>query len=135
MNAKRIDAVLLDSPKAEALAAFYRDRLGIPFEEERHGSAPHWACFLGGVHFAIHQKDGAAGAVRNVSLSFEVADVDSAVERLQKQGVLIHLQPANRPYGRLAAIKDPNGNLVYLHHYPAVPSQRPQKKKASGRKR
>lgn len=122
MNATRIDAVLLDSSQAEELVGFYRDKLGIPLEEERHGSERHWGCFLSGVHFAIHQRDGLSAAPRHASLSFEVGDVDVAVRRLRKAGVAIDLEPHDRPYGRLAAVKDPDGNVVYLHRYPAAPA-------------
>jgi len=115
MNAKRIDAVLLDSSNAEALARFYRERLGVPLEEERHGSEPHWACFLEGIHFAIHQRQGLAGVPRNAALSFEVKDVDAAVTELRRAGVPIHQEPQDRPYGRLGAIKDLDGNVVFLH--------------------
>jgi predicted enzyme related to lactoylglutathione lyase len=119
MTVKKIDAVLLDSSRAEDLVAFYRDRLGVPLEEERHGSELHWGCMLAGVHFAVHQKDGLAGAPRTTALSFEVDDVDAAVARLRKAGVAIDLEPHDRPYGRLAAVQDPDGNVVYLHRYPA----------------
>lgn len=132
MNAIRIDAVLLDSSRAKELVGFYRDQLGIPLEEERHGSEPHWGCFLSGIHFAIHQKEGLSGAPRNAGLSFEVDDVDRAVERLRGAGLTIDLEPHDRPYGRLAAVKDPDGNVVYLHRYPAAPAK---KKRAVARKR
>jgi len=119
MTVNKIDAVLLDSSRAEELVAFYRDRLGVPLEEERHGSERHWGCMLAGVHFAVHQKDGLSGAPRNAALSFEVNDVDATVDRLRKGGVAIDLEPHDRPYGRLAAVKDPDGNVVYLHRHPA----------------
>ncbi len=102
MNATRIDAVLLDSSRAEELVGFYRDRLGIPLEEEHHGAERHWGCFLSGIHFAIHQRDGLAGTPRNAGLSFEVDDVDAAVQQLRKAGVTVDLEPHERPYGRLA---------------------------------
>ena len=76
MKVKRLNAVLLDSSNPAELVPFYRDRLGIPLEDERHGSELHWACFLDGVHLAIHQKQGLGGLPRNVAVSFEVEDVD-----------------------------------------------------------
>lgn len=117
VKARRVDALLLDSSNAAELVRFYRDRLGIPLVEERHGSDPHWACFLEGVHFAIHAKAGLAGAPRAVQISFEVEDVDAAVAELRAAGVTIEQEPVTRPYGRLAAVRDPDGNLVYLHAY------------------
>ena len=131
MSVTRIDAVLLDSSQAEGLVAFYRDRLGIPLEEERHGPERHWGCLLSGVHFAIHQRDGLEGKPGTASVSFEVADVDATVERLRHAAVMIDLEPHDRPYGRLAAVKDPDGNLVYLHRYPSAP---PRKRAGASRK-
>lgn len=119
MTVKRVDAILVDSHDAARLVRFYKEHLGIPLEEERHGSEPHWACFLEGVHFAIHQKPGLGGAPRAVSLSFEVDDVDVAVKGLQSRGLTIDMEPQDRPYGRLAALRDPDGNVIYLHTYPA----------------
>lgn len=123
MSIIRIDAVLLDSSQAEELAQFYRDQLCIPLEEERHGSERHWGCMLSGVHFAIHQREGLTGTPRNTSMSFEVADVDTTIDRLRKAGVTIDLEPHDRPYGRLAAVKDPDGNLIYFHRYRNPPVQ------------
>jgi hypothetical protein len=79
MNPKRIDALLLESSDPEALTRFYRERLRAPFEDERHGSKLHWTCFLGGIDFAIHQREGLARAPRNGSLSFDVTDIDFAI--------------------------------------------------------
>jgi predicted enzyme related to lactoylglutathione lyase len=120
VKAKRLNAVLMDSSNPEALVRFYRERLGIPLEEERHGSELHWACFLDGVHFAIHQKEGLKGMPRNAAVSFEVDDVDGAVSELRQVGTPVELEPCTRPFGRLAAVRDPDGNIVYLHRYPTT---------------
>jgi catechol 2,3-dioxygenase-like lactoylglutathione lyase family enzyme len=127
MNATRIDAVLLESSNAEELVRFYREQLGIPMEEERHGPERHWGCILAGVHFAVHLREGLAGQPRNMAVSFEVADVDGAIEQLRKAGIPINLEPHDRPYGRLAAVRDPDGNLVYLHRYPPAPRRKQAK--------
>ena len=111
MPIRRVDAVLIDSPDAPRLAAFYRDRLGLPLVEELHGGPPHWACGLEGLHFAIHTKD-VKGAARPVALSFQVDDVDALAAALSD---VLEMAPQDRPYGRLAAVRDPDGNLIYLH--------------------
>src|SRR6478752_3226688 len=50
-----VGAVLLISDDAAGLAAFYRDALGLPLEDEVHEGVPlHYGCELGSVHFAIH---------------------------------------------------------------------------------
>ena len=117
MNVQRLNAVLIDSSDAWRLVAFYRDKVGLPLEEDRHGSEPHWACFLGGLHFAIHQKEGLQSLPRNTAISFAVADVDEAIADLKRGGVVIEIEPQTRPFGRLAALRDPDGNLIYVHQY------------------
>jgi hypothetical protein len=43
-----LSAVLLVSKDPQRLADFYRDVIGVPLQEERHGdSLPHWGCTLG----------------------------------------------------------------------------------------
>src|SRR5690606_23231523 len=115
---KQINAVLIDSPQGPQLFEFYRDRLGIPLQEERHGSELHWGCFLNGVHFAIHHKPNLKVSNKPVAISFEVQEVDDFFNRLKTQGVLVEHEPIDRPFGRLAAVRDPDGNVVYLHKYP-----------------
>lgn len=119
MRVGAIDAVMLDSPDEARLAGFYRDELGVPLEEERHGSELHWGCFVAGVHFAIHEvtETSAAGGFR---LSFQVDDVDLAISELRSRGVAIVDEPHDRPFGRIAAVADPDGNTVYLHRYPTA---------------
>lgn len=116
---KRVDAILLHSPQPEVLAAFYRDRLGVPLELEDHGSEPaHWGAFLAGLHFAIHPAPEGVAPSPTTAISFEVEDVDVSIAELSAAGVAITTEPHDRPFGRLAAVADPDGNVVYLHRYP-----------------
>jgi len=117
MPISALNAVLIDTRDGNRLAAFYRDRLGLPLREESHGSAPHWGCFLAGLHFAIHEESHATQSSR-IAISFAVDDVDQAIADLRKGDVPIVEEPVDRPFGRLAAVRDPDGNLVYLHKYP-----------------
>ena len=114
MPVTSINAVLIDSRDALRMVGFYRDLLGLPLAEERHGSAPHWACHLASLHVAIHH-DPAARSGSAIAISFAVDDVDTMVLSLRRAGIAIDQEPCDRPYGRLAAVRDPDGNLVYLH--------------------
>jgi predicted enzyme related to lactoylglutathione lyase len=70
------------------------------------------------VHFAIHQEDHGHGpSTSRFSISFEVHNVDETVADLRRRGVKITLDPHDRPFGRLASIRDPDGNTVYLHNW------------------
>jgi catechol 2,3-dioxygenase-like lactoylglutathione lyase family enzyme len=116
MAVKSLNAVLIDTTNGARLVAFYRE-LGLLLKDETHGSDPHWGCFINGMHFAIHQERKAASS--SIAISFEVDDVDSEIARLRDKAVTIELEPTDRPFGRLASVRDPDGNLVYLHKYPA----------------
>jgi catechol 2,3-dioxygenase-like lactoylglutathione lyase family enzyme len=115
-----LSAVLLVSRQPERLVAFYRDLLGLPLVEERHGdSQPHWGGELGDVHFAIHPvedypEDPAVGTGA-VKLALMVFGLTDFVAWLQASGVEPCYPP--RPLGagsQVTAICDPDGNLVEL---------------------
>jgi catechol 2,3-dioxygenase-like lactoylglutathione lyase family enzyme len=114
-----LSGIILTSAEPARLVAFYRDLLGVPLAEERHGdSAPHWACELGDVHFAIHAavdhpgEPTAAGAIK---LAFLVFDLDPLVAWLAERGVEVCYPPvAFGAESRITAVRDPDGNLVEL---------------------
>jgi predicted enzyme related to lactoylglutathione lyase len=110
-----LSAVLITSRQADRLCEFYRDVLGLPLMEERHGNVPrHWGCELGDVHFAIHPRDDAPppGPIR---LAFWVFDLKTFATGLQERGVQLrypvrHLGPTSF----ITAILDPDGNEIEL---------------------
>lgn len=113
-----IDGLIITTARADEMVAFYRDRLGIPLLEERHGPHRHWGCTLGGVHVAIHPaRPGETHGSSPIAVSFGVDDVDAVAGRLRAAGVMLELEPCDRPFGRLAGVRDPDGNLVYLHRW------------------
>jgi catechol 2,3-dioxygenase-like lactoylglutathione lyase family enzyme len=99
---------------------FYRDVLGLPLAEERHGdTAPHWGCELGDVHFAIHPvedypEDSEVGT-GGVKLAFMVFALAELAEWLAASGVEIcyPIQPLGEG-SMITAVRDPDGNLVEL---------------------
>ena len=110
-------AVLLVSQDPQRLAAFYRDVLGIPLEEERHdGTHPHYGCEVGDLHFAVHPVenfDGRSPGVGSVKLAFEVFDLDAFLGRLTAHGVNPLYPPrALGKTSRITAVLDPDGNEV-----------------------
>jgi predicted enzyme related to lactoylglutathione lyase len=110
-----LSAILLTSRNAGCLAEFYRDVLGLPLVEERHGNVPqHWGCELGDVHFAIHPRDGAPppGPMR---LAFWVFDLKTFADGLERRGVCLRypIRPLG-PMSLITAILDPDGNEIEL---------------------
>ncbi|MGH3258086.1 MAG: VOC family protein [Streptosporangiaceae bacterium] len=128
-DARFLSGLILVSEQPERLADFYRDVLGLPLAEERHGdTALHWACELGDVHFAIHpvaDYEGEPTATGAVKLAFMIFDLARLVQWLQARGIPLCYPPAEfGTESRITAIRDPDGNLIeltqlgpaWLHH-------------------
>ena len=114
-----LSAVLLYSRQPDRMAAFYRDVLGVPLREERHGDDPaHWGCELGDVHFAIHPaEDGAETTTRGpVRLAFWVFDLKSFIEYLDKEHGVSTLSPILDlgESSLITVVADPDGNEIEL---------------------
>ena len=108
--------MLLVSHNPQRLAEFYRDVVGVPLTEERHGdSLPHWGCNLGEIHFAIHpietfpDRRSGVGAVK---IAFTTFDIDALVRRLAANGASVLYPPRDIGFFRSTAIHDPDGNFV-----------------------
>src|SRR5262249_17937937 len=97
MKVEFLSAVLLASTNHDRLAAFYRDVIGVPLEDEQHGDLlKHYGCELGDLPFAIHPAEnlpGAAPGVGSVKLAFEVFDMDAHVKKLAAHGVQLLYPP------------------------------------------
>jgi catechol 2,3-dioxygenase-like lactoylglutathione lyase family enzyme len=114
-----ISGVILVSERPAELATFYRDVLGLPLIDERHGdTAPHWACEVGDVHFAIHpvaDYEGEPTATGAVKLAFMVFDLTAFIAWLEACGVALCYPPTSLgDESRVTAVRDPDGNLIEL---------------------
>ena len=111
-----LSAVLLVSENPQRLADFYRDVIGVPLEEERHGnSLPHWGCTLGELHFAIHPVEtfpDRQSGTGSVKLAFTVFDIGALARRLEESGVPLLYPPRDTGFFWSTAIRDPDGNMV-----------------------
>jgi len=119
-----IAAVLLFSEDAKTLAEFYRERLGVPLRRIAvAGVEPHWACDIRQVYFSIWpSKDKESKEIpggRRGGVAFYVADVQQQFERLVAQGVRVEVPPNETSLGKIARLRDPDGNLFELYQ-PAI---------------
>ncbi len=116
MKVEFLSAILLISKDHNKLAAFYRDIIGVPLEDEQHGATlKHYGCELGDIHFAIHPVENFAGTshgVGSVKLAFEVFDINAHVKKLAGHGVEVLYPPKKMGPMLITAIKDPDGNLI-----------------------
>ena len=114
MAAKFFSAILIYSENVERLGSFYRDILGIPLEEEKHGpEALHYSCELGELHFAIHPAvAGKSAGVGAVVLAFEVFNLEAHMQQMREHNVNVISQTEDFGFMKKAVIADPDGNQV-----------------------
>jgi lactoylglutathione lyase len=112
---RRISVVYLYVSNMERSAAFYRDLLGIPLE----GDDDWQEASLGGVRFALHRTREGIGELSSgtVHVNLEVADVDSAAERLRAAGVEVG-ETMRDDWGAALEVRDPDGYGLYLYQPP-----------------
>jgi catechol 2,3-dioxygenase-like lactoylglutathione lyase family enzyme len=111
-------SVVLTSDTPDATAAFYRDVLNLPLESERHrGTVRHWACQLGSLHFAIHERASfwlpstTAADPPGTVVSFTVEDLDAFREHLRERNVAVVAETRIGPM-KFVALRDPDGRHV-----------------------
>jgi predicted RNase H-like nuclease/predicted enzyme related to lactoylglutathione lyase len=103
----------------KASAWFYREAFGVPFES---GQPPR-------PHAEVSWKDGAylhlalfpadPRPTENAEIGFFVDDVETAHARAVAAGAEVVREPRDELWGRTAAYRDPDGNLVTLTQRPS----------------
>ena len=111
----RMTGLVLASKDPEALAAFYREVLEIPFALAQHGKMrPHIECEVGNFHFAIIHK-GQVAEGNNFTPSFLVPDLSDFVARLSARGIQPLHPVIDIGEGKsITTIADPDGNAIRL---------------------
>ena len=117
---RHVSALIVVSRQAPAVASFYRDKLGIPLEDEQHaggGEALHYGCTLGGMHFAVHPienwpyaDDVGPGGFR---VALRIDDAEASAEELRRLGERFE-GPIDEGWAKMIRLRDPDGNYVEL---------------------
>jgi catechol 2,3-dioxygenase-like lactoylglutathione lyase family enzyme len=112
-----IGGIFVVSKNPKALAAWYRDVLGISLERWggatfRYDAAGHpsvvvWNAFPEGASYV-------APSQRDFMLNFAVDDLDAFLARLKEKGVTILKRDDSDPSGKFAWILDPDGTKIEL---------------------
>src|SRR3989475_7525357 len=90
--------------------AFYRDVLGLPLLLDE-GHVIHFDA--GTVRLAIHRcPPGEGRETPEGFVVFAVDDLPAVYEDLRRRGAEFLGPPANRPYGRVAYLHDPEGHEI-----------------------
>jgi predicted enzyme related to lactoylglutathione lyase len=112
-----VGGIFVTSKDPKALAAWYRDVLGIPLERWggaslRYDAPGHPPMLLWNAMPA--NSDEIAPSTRDFMLNFAVDDLGAFIARLQKHGVKILKRDDTDPYGKFAWILDPDGTKIEL---------------------
>jgi predicted enzyme related to lactoylglutathione lyase len=111
-----IEGIVWYSEDLDRARAFYRDVLGLPLLLDE-GHVIHFDA--GTVRLAIHRcPPGEGREAREGFLVFGVDDIAAAYEDLRKRGAVFLGAPAQRPYGRVAYLHDPEGHEIGLLEEP-----------------
>jgi len=104
--------VCLMTKDVPGLIEFYKTLL----QTTATGDDVHMEIATNGAALAIFNNgDVKDSKNENITLGFDVNDIDAEYERLNKMGVNITMPPKTYPWGRRAMqIADPDGNLINL---------------------
>jgi len=111
-----MEGVVLYSEDLDRARAFYRDVLGLPLLLDE-GHVIHFDA--GTVRLAIHRcPPGEGREAAEGFLVFGVDDLSAVHEELTRRGAAFLGPPADRPYGRVAYLHDPEGHEIGLLEEP-----------------
>lgn len=102
---------IIYTKEAEAVRAFFRDVLELPFADAGHG----WLIFaLPPAELGVHPTDAAAQEGRH-SLYLMCDDIEATVKELTAKGVEFTQGIETQGFGLTTAIKLPGGSPLYLY--------------------
>lgn len=113
--------VIIETSRMDVMAEFYRQ--GFDYPEPKSTGPDHLGWSTETVYFGFDQVS--AEREKNpgpISVWFEVDDLDETFRRFEKLGAEVRFPPTKKPWGAiLAAVLDPDGNIVGLSQRGAFP--------------
>jgi catechol 2,3-dioxygenase-like lactoylglutathione lyase family enzyme len=112
-----IGGIFIKSPNPKALAAWYKDVLGLPIQPwggailsttaPAHPPVVTWTAFPQTTHYF-------APSTRDVMIDFAVDNLDAVITRLKQHNVPILKRDDTDPNGKFAWLTDPDGTKIEL---------------------
>ena len=100
---------------ADALAAWYRDTLGIPEVPQSYDDASWWQAAGTTVFTPMAEAMDQFGEPQaGWAINFRVDDLAAMVAQLEAAGVHVEVDPETYPNGIFASLRDPEGNPIQL---------------------
>lgn len=107
-----LEGVTLYATDVERSTTFYRDVMGLPLLG-RDDHAVHFDA--GSVRLSLHPSEAPGEGGTPGFLAFGVeGDLQAAYDALRQRGATFEWPPTDRPYGRAAKFRDPDGHELYL---------------------
>ena len=121
------DFVTVATRDYDAAAKFYGEVLGLPFSK-RWGSMPAGEFETGNLTIAVMQSDafGMEFKPNNHPIALRVDDVAAARAELESRGVEFQGDIIDSGVCHQALFRDPDGNVLDIHHRYASPGVGPQ---------
>jgi predicted enzyme related to lactoylglutathione lyase len=116
-----LEGAILYSRDLDQARAFYRDILGLPILLEE-ANVLHFDGGSARLAIQRYPTEGAREAPEGF-LVFAVDNLDLAYAELRERGAEFLGSPANRPYGRVAYLRDPEGHEIGLIEEPRPGSE------------
>jgi predicted enzyme related to lactoylglutathione lyase len=112
-----VDFIALQTRDHAAAAKFYGETLGLPFVKT-WGEMPASEFQAGNLTLAVMQSDGFGleFAPSSAMVALAVDDVAATRERLEAEGIEFRGGILDSGVCHQAFLKDPDGNLLALHH-------------------
>ncbi len=122
---KKLDSIVLLVNDLEKSTDFYRNILNLSLKLK----SPTWAEFIvDELHIALHQKTREEcereeiGASYNISIQFEVENIEDHVEFLGLHGIELIGRIRESDFARLAFFTDPDGHILGFREYHETPA-------------
>ncbi len=105
-----------------ATRRFYATVLGLPLWHEEPDEVLHFG--VGGTVLSIHRADSEDLPPRGVGIAFTVrSGLDDLCATLDRAGIVFELPVAERPFGRSAMFRDPDGYELWICQPSATETQ------------
>ena len=126
MNVTGVDFVCVPTQNWEQSKEFYGDTLGLE-RSKQWGEMPASEFETGSLTIALMQSDafGIEFAPHSLPIALHVDDVERAREDLEAKGVQFGGDTMDSGVCHMAHFRDPDGNVLMLHHRYAPPEARP----------
>jgi predicted enzyme related to lactoylglutathione lyase len=126
VNVTGVDFIAIPTQDFDRAEAFYGDVLGLE-RSKRWGEMPAREFETGSLTLALMQSDafGITFAPHSHPVAFQVDDVEAARKELEEKGVEFAADTMDSGVCHMAHFRDPDGNVLMLHHRYAPKDARP----------